>query len=243
MKKYLIITAIIFGSTLQSFGQKKQDKFSSGVYGYSNQVSILTINFEKGKSHNYPLMAIWLADEGGKYIQTLFVAESIGKGNFKRADRSTGKWQAGEIQRPAALPFWAHQRNILNENGTNMPTPNFPVPDAYTGATPPGSFTFHLITDQPLKGKYRIYLEINQSWDWNDFWHNNKYPEDRDYKTSSQPAVIYEALINSEVQGIPVEFKAIGRSHHSGKDGKLYNDLNTLSTALNIVGRCTVTVK
>jgi hypothetical protein len=35
----------------------------------------------------------------------------------------------------------------------------------------------------------------------------------------------------------------IGRSHHAGADGKLYNDLETLTTALKIVESVKVVVK
>ncbi len=243
MKRIIIISSLILYVALDIMSQRKQDIVTSNLFGKKDNISVLTINFEKGKSHNHPLMAIWLADESGRYIQTLYVAESIGKGFFKRVDRSTGMWQAGEIQRPATLPYWAHQRGVKNEYGTFMPTPKQPVPDAYTGATPPGSFVFHLITKEKLSGKYKVYLEINQSWDWNEYWHNNKFPEDKEYKTSSQPAIVYEAVIDSKQSGRPIEFKAIGHSHYAGKDGKLYPELNTLTTAKDIVRRCTVKIE
>jgi hypothetical protein len=85
-------------------------------------------------------------------------------------------------------------------------------------------------------------MEINQSWDWNEFWHNNKYPEDKEYKTSSQPAVVYEATINTNKPGEEILFKPVGHSHYAGRDGKLYTELNTLTSALNIVKKCTVKV-
>lgn len=243
MKKLTIIASLMLIINLNIAGQRKQDAVTTNLYGTKDNITVLTINFEKGKSHNHPLMAIWLADESGKYLQTLYVAESIGKGYFRRVDHSTGMWQAGEIQRPATLPYWAHQRAILNEFGTYMPTKKQAVPDAYTGATPVGSFVFHLITKEKLSGKYKVYMEINQSWDWNEYWHNAKFPEDKEYKTSSQPALVYEATIDSQLTGSAVQFKPIGHSHYAGKDGKLYTDLTTLTTAKNIVKKCTITVE
>ncbi len=241
MRKYSWFFMLIL-LTITGTAQKKKDIPGFGIYGKATNNSVLCVQFDKGKSHNYPIMVFWLADEHGKYLQTLYVAESIGKGVFKRADRSTGKWMAGEIQRPAALPYWFHQRGILNEKGTYAPTPTKPVADAYTGATPTGSFIMHLITDQKLTGRYKVFMEINQSWDWNEFWHNNKFPDDREYKTSSQPALVYEAIIDASNTGNRVTFKAIGHSHHSGKDGSLNTDLSTITTALRIVGNCTVTI-
>jgi len=216
---------------------------SAEIFGLINQVSVLTIRFEPGRTHNHPLMVFWLADDHGNYIQTLYVAESIGRGYFRRVDRSSGRWLAGAIQRPAALPFWAHQRGIKNEYGTYNPTPKNAIADAYTGATPPGAFVFHLVTEKLLKGTYNVFMEINQSWDWNNFWHNNRFPDDPEYKTSSQPAVVYKASIDTNHPGVEIALKPIGRSHHSGKDGILYTDLNTLTTALNIVKSCTVTLR
>ena len=147
----------------------------------------------------------------------------------------------GEIQRPATLPYWAHQRGVLNELGTYMPTLKNPVPDAYSGATPLSSFILNVKTDKKLSGKYRIYLELNQSWDWNEYWTNNKYPDDKEYKTSSQPALVYSADFDTSQAGREIELKPVGRSHYAGSDGQLYTDLNTLTTALKIAKKITLT--
>ena len=240
MNKQIITAILLIVSTTLVFSQRKKDSYTVAGYGEGNTGTTLSFRFEKGKRHNHPLMAIWLADEKGNYIQTLYVAESIGKGNFRRVDRSTGKWQSGEIQRPATLPYWGHQRGVKNEYGNYLPGPKQPVVDAYTGATPPGSFDYQLTTEKKLDGTYQIFMEINQSWDWNEFWYNDKFPGDKEYKTSSQPAVIYRATIDTRSGNRQVELKPIGRSHHSGQDGKLYTDLNTMTTALEIVKRCTV---
>lgn len=240
MKRNIALLTLLAFCTTLAFSQRKKDNYSVASYGEDMGGTTLSFHFEKGKRHNHPLMAIWLADENGKYIQTLYVAESIGRGNFRRVDRTTGKWAAGEIQRPATLPYWGHQRGIKNEFGNYLPTPREPVVDAYTGATPPGSFDFQLTTSNKLDGRYLLFLEINQSWDWNEYWFNDKYPGDKEYKTSSQPAVVYQALIDTREGNRKVELKPIGRSHHSGKDGKLYTDLETLTTALEIVKKAVV---
>jgi len=239
MNKTALLTLVALISTL-GIAQRKKDIYSVANYGEGKPGTTLTFHFEKGKRHNHPLMAIWLADEQGKYIQTLYVVESIGKGNFRRADRSTGKWQAGEIQRPATLPFWGHQRGIKNEYGNYLPTPREPVVDAYTGATPPGSFDFQLTTEQKLDGVYQVYMEINQSWDWNEYWYNDKFPDDREYKTSSQPALVYSVDIDTANKNAEYVLKPIGHSHYSGKDGSLNTDLTTLTTALKIANKISV---
>jgi hypothetical protein len=238
-----IFIALLLVTGFAIAGKKvKTEKFSVENYGANNSGTALQIRFERGAEHNYPLFAVWLADDEGNYIQTLYVSQSIGKGVFKRISRSKGAWMPGEIQRPAALPYWAHQRNEKNENGGVLPTPKNPVPDAYTGATPQTSFVLNVKTEQPLNGNYKIMLELNQSWDWNEAWFNARFPDEKEYKTSSQPALIYAAEINTDKKGVEVPLKPIGHGHYAGKDGSLTTDLSTFTTALKIAKTITVKV-
>jgi hypothetical protein len=202
----------------------------------------LEISMVRGEGHNHPLMAIWVEDDQGNYLQTLYVAESIGKGIFRHGDASRGFWKPGEIQRPAALPRWAHQRGILSETGLYIPSPRNPVPDAYTGPTPSGSFVLHTHLDEPGIRKFRVLFEINQTWDWNEFWTNNKYPDDEEYKTSCQPALVYQTLIDLDDPKEEYVMEVLGRSHHSGATGELFSDLETLTTAMHIADHIVVRI-
>jgi hypothetical protein len=242
----VFLIVFLAGVVYQSHAQKRKKTkpaehvtIQTNAGGEGQEVSV---EFTAGPSHNHPLMAVWVEDIDGNYIQTLYVAESIAKGVFAYGDKSTGRWKAGEIQRPAALPYWAHKRNVLNDKGNYMPRPGFEVADAYSGATPKGNFTLQTRTDALLEGKVRILMEINQTWDWNKHWTNNKFPDDKEYKTSSQPAVVYAAELSLQQAG-EYRMQVIGRSHHSGADGKLYNDLQTMSTALQIASEVKVVVK
>ncbi|MFT3752014.1 MAG: hypothetical protein QM800_03785 [Paludibacter sp.] len=237
-----LLIAILLLATVAVSAKKKKEVFTEASYGTNYSGTSLTIRFEKGKEHNHPLFAIWLADENGKFIQTLYVSESIGKGVFKHANRNTGHWLAGEIQRPAALPYWAHQRGVKNEFGTYLPTPRQPEVDAYTGATPQTSFILHTKTQKRLEGKYKIMLELNQTWDWNEFWTNDMYPAEKEYRTSCQPALVYEADIDINNLSEEIIMKPIGHSHYSGADGSLNTDLSTITTALKIAKKITVKV-
>ena len=238
--KRKIMLATLLAIAIAASGKKKPEVFTEENYGVKNTGTSLTLTFEKGKAHNHPLYAIWLADENGRFIQTLYVSESIGHGIFKRVSRKTGHWIAGEIQRPASLPYWAYQRGIKNEYGTYLPTPKQPEVDAYTGATPQTSFVMHLKTEKPLNGKYKIMLELNQSWDWNEFWTNDRFPEDKEYKTSSQPALVYSTDIDTAKPAAAYEMKPVGHSHYSGQDGSLTADLSSMTTALDIAGKIVV---
>ncbi|MGC9344471.1 MAG: hypothetical protein ACP5E3_17330, partial [Bacteroidales bacterium] len=179
----------------------------------------------------------------GRFVQTLYVAESIGKGVFLHGDASTGKWMPGEIRRPAALPVWSHRRGIQAEDGLYLPTPANPVPDAYTGPTPPQSFVIESrLNDEDLR-QFLVFFEINQTWDWNEFWTNNKYPDNDEYKTSCQPALVYKAVVNLDDKQEEYRMRLIGHSHYAGEDGKLYEDVSTFTTALDIAEEIKVVVK
>lgn len=196
----------------------------------------IQIVFEKGTAHNHPLMAIWVEDLAGDYLQTLYVAQSIATGVFNYGDKSSGKWMPGVIRRPAALPYWGHQRNVKAEDGLYLPSSQMPITDAVSGATPPGNFIIHTKLKENIPETFIVLFEINQPWDWNAFWTNNKYPDDTDYKSSAQPALVYSAQINLNDTIKINPLKIIGYSHYSGKDGSLTTDLSTITTASNITG-------
>ena len=214
------------------------EKFSSNITGTGAE---LEIEFIRGEEHNHPLMAIWTEDMDGNYIQTLFVAESLGKGIFQHGDATSGQWLPAAIRRPAALPVWAHSRGIVQPDSLFVPTPENAVPDAYTGATPLISFELNTRLDKAGTEKFYVLFEINQTWDWNEYWTNNKFPDDEVYKSSCQPSLIYRALIdlNDNQKKTPMEL--IGRGHHSGRNGEIYGDLETMTTALNITKSIQVT--
>lgn len=201
------------------------------------------LEFAKGKEHNHPSFVFWAEDMQGNYIQTLFITVSLGTGVFGHGDASTGKWMPGEITRPAAVPYWAHKRGVQTRDGLYMPTKDNPIPDAYTGATPSTNFMIKTKFDRQPPESFRILFEINQSWDWNEYWTNNKYPDDKEYKTSCQPALVYLAEIDLKNPQEFYELKVIGHSHYSGKTGELFTDLSTITTALNIADGIKVSVK
>jgi hypothetical protein len=116
------------------------------------------------------------------------------------------------------------------------------VADAVTGPTPQGSFVLNSRRTTVAPATFKVMLEINQSWDWNEFWTNDKYPDDPDYKTSSQPALIYEAYIDMNDLQKEYVMAPAGRSHHSGKDGMLYTDLETLTSAKTIAEKISLSV-
>ncbi len=232
----LILAASCTGSRVQA--DEAPDHYSYNETGKGPDISV---RFTKGEAHNHPLFAIWAETTDGKYLQTLYVSESVGKGIFLHGDASEGKWLPGEIRRPASLPVWSHKRNIQAPDGLYIPSPETPVPDAFTGPTPPKNFELSVRMDSTPPEQFYIYMEINQTWDWNEYWTNNKFPDDDEYKTSCQPALVYRGLadINKRTE-FPLEL--YGRSQESGKDGNIYHDLETMTTALHIAEKIEVRV-
>ncbi|MBK7028978.1 MAG: hypothetical protein IPH45_07125 [Bacteroidales bacterium] len=208
------------------------ERITSNIAGTGQKIEIEVF---RGKSHNHPTFAIWLEDTDGKYVQTLFVTRAIGQGVFTYGDKSEGTWKPGEVRRPAALPYWSHKRGVKATDGLFTPSPENPVPDAYSGATPKGSFNLQSRSDQSLSGDVILLLEVNQTWDWNEYWTNGLYPDDKDYKTSCQPSLVYSAKLNPSISGEWVELTPVGHGHYAGKDGSLTKDISTLTTAKQIM--------
>jgi hypothetical protein len=203
---------------------------------------IISLKVTAGKQHNHPMMAAWIEDKDGSFIQTLYVNQSVAKGYFSYADKSEGKWKPGELVRPASLPVWAHKRGIRADEGHYMPTKSNPVPDAFTSATPSGDFVLAAKTDAIIKEKFHVFFEFNQSWDWNEYWTNSKFGDDTDYKSSAQPSVVYSVEIDPENLQESYLMRPVGHGHPTGKDGSLNNDLSTITTALKIFDKIEVFV-
>ncbi len=200
----------------------------------------IQIEFYKGPAHNHPTIAVWIEDLEQNYLQTLYVTRYIGTGIFGHGALGPGRWspEPGRAVRPAALPYWLHKRSP--DDSLRLPSPENPVTDAITSATPRGDFLLASQTPDSIPAKFRLLLEVNQTWDWNDYWTNNKFPDDQEYKTSCQPSVIYAVTIDTNDGMSTYYMNPIGHGHYSGQDGRLYTDLSTLTTALDIADQIVV---
>jgi hypothetical protein len=251
MKTKFLLTMTSMALFLILFSCKVQD--SKGIKQIEEPVVIsksfieggpvLTIDFIKGESHNHPSFAVWVEDVNGNLIKTLFVTNAVATGYYNRGDAGDGTWLTvpGPSNRPAALPYWFHKRENIYPDQEIVPSPKQPVPDAYTGATPKGSFKLNASTELP--DVYKVIVEVNQPWDWNQYWTNAKFPDEKDYKTSAQPSFIYSVTVKSSENSGPYYLNPIGHGHYSGKDGLLYTDISTMTTATNIFDSIILQVK
>jgi hypothetical protein len=235
--KYIIILVALLASscTIRKGSElnPEDDKYIFTV-NHTGNGPWLTVDFQRGDSFYYPLMAIWLEDMEGNYIQTLFVPTSVATSVFRFGEIKENNWQPGVKRYPQTLPYWAHKRGVQAPDGLYMPAPDSPIPDAYSGATPITGFHMTTRSELPVTEPVRLKLELNQNWDWNEYWTNDLFPDDQYYKLSCQPAIVYEAILNPAFSGKEVLMKPIGHSHHSGANGELFPDLSTITTALQI---------
>ena len=244
MKTLIIIAATVF---LAGCASQKNITSESEIITTSPEKINTKLEFEltTGISHNHPSFAIWVEDLDGNYIETLYVTQYFAKGVFGHGETSPGKWknEPGEVRRPAALPYWSHKRNIKAADGLYAPSPETAVPDALTGATPKGNFILKTGSKVTGDNSFRVLVEINQPWDSNDFWTNNKYPENLNYNTSLQPALVYDAVITTSSPKTEYFLNPIGHSHPAGETGELFNDISSITTAREIFSKIEVRMK
>ncbi len=234
---FINISVLLLSCSIINKPAKPELEVSDTIYAsISGKGLKLVINFEKGNAHNHPTFVFWTEDMDENYLQTLFVTKSFATGIFGHGPINDSLWgtEPGVAKRPAALPYWWHKYSIEPEN---VPSPDKPILDAYTGATPSGSFALKTETEAAENGKFKLLMEINQPWDWNDYWNTNKYPDDPAYKTSCQPSLIYSVTIDLNSKMKKYYLNPVGHGHYSGKNGLLFTDLSTITSAKNIINK------
>ncbi len=211
----------------------------------------LVVEVLKGPYFRWPTYAIWIEDTLGNYLQTLYVTEKLAKNNFYvKVVTVDGKDQflaepesKGDRERPEALPIWSHKYGKRSAKGNYIPSGQDVIPDAYSGATLTTDFRLETKTPQALPDVYRVRLEINQSFDWNEYYPSDRFPEDPVYSGNGkpgQPSLLYEALVTKNSTTKVFAFALAGRGHHSGKDGVVYTELDGITTARGIIKRTLV---
>lgn len=212
----------------------------------------LNIDLLRAKHYWHPQIAIWVEDTKGNYVETLFVTQATAKGiffggrskeNFKQFDIE--KDGTGEYRRVDALPVWSHKRGIRYPDGMYVPTREDPLPDGISGATL--SDNFHMNTSAKYASKFNLRIEINVAFDDNEYYSEFDFPDDDVFHSGTgqlgQPSIIFESTIDMNDNKDYYLMELVGHGHHSGQSGELYDDLSTLTTALELVERIVVGVK
>jgi hypothetical protein len=228
---------------------KKEVSFDYQVIDLKKHVGdkLISVELKKGSAFQYPLFAIWIEDINGNYIQTLYISRVISSSTFDFGKKKDGKWESATVRRPEALPYWSHKRGIKAADGLYMPLGNSNDIDAVSGATPTGNFIINSSINIP-KEKYKILVELNQSYDWNEYYTKDKFPQDKIYSGSGQvgqPSLIYSTEISPKDFDVNTYklMQLIGHGHYSGKDGELYKDLSQVTSAKQIADRIIIHLK
>jgi len=243
--KCLICCILIVGFTTCRSSQLAEKQYESITSKANASGRALKIVFECGKFHNHPTFAVWIEDMDENYIETLFVTKSLANGVFEHGEYEKGKWKksSGAVSRPATLPYWLHKYSNTKIEGASLPSPENPLPDAITGATPLKNFNLETKTENVENKKFRILVEVNQTWDFNEHWTSSRFPDNFEYKTSCQPALVYAVTIDRQAADKQYFLNPIGHSHYDGSDGRLYTDLSSFTTALEIFEKIYVIVE
>ena len=205
----------------------------------------ISLEVTKGKKDYYSVMAIWIEDTSGNYIETLYATKNIASGIFWQ--EINGKPARVSVRRPEAIPYWSHKRNVIETDGEYIPTPETALIDAITGATPKSHFILESKLSDSKVDKFKVLFEVNRSYDWNEFYNENAFPDDEIYSGSGsvgQPSLIYSTPIISLIDTTRKSYlmEVIGHGHHSGANGELYTNLSNITSALSITERVIVIV-
>jgi hypothetical protein len=155
-----------------------------------------------GPRNHGPQVVVWIEDEAGKYVATVFITQKSAKKSFNR---------------PEALPVWNH----IETNLQNI--------DAVSGATSKApTYQGYLNTDLLTKGaQYKVFLEINNSFDYNDFW------DKKNSGVNGQPSLIYCSTFTAgQKETIDIPSTSIGYGSVDGSNGTVTAEINNFTTAL-----------
>ena len=202
---------------------------------FAKEISVKVTPGEHWKEKREPQVAVWLEDEDGNYIRTLYVTERAGHKS----------WIFGPKEgRPESLPVWygASKDGSASDKESASPatasassTPSAPLSrelDAVTGATPKSALT---LSAQIEDRACIIKAEFNNSFDYNDFYTK------KSSGVNGQPSVVYTAKIPADLaagQEITLEFEGSGSL--SGENGEINKRAENLTTAKKIVKSVTV---
>lgn len=172
-----------------------------------------------------PQCALWLEDENGNFIDTIFVTKSAAGNSWKFSP---------ENGRPESLPVWYHKAEI-SPSKKNVGNNNL---DAVSAATPKkGIFAEKTVALNSSKN-YVLKAEINQSFDYNDFW--NK----KNSGVNGQPSVIYGKEFSFAGENLEIVLDFLGTGSLIGDNGNIESgNSEKLTTALEIVSKIEATIE
>ncbi len=177
-----------------------------------------------------PQIAVWIETNEGRYVDTVFVTHRS----------AFADWYGGKgVRRPEALPIWSRARGIAAPDGLFMPDRAHPLADAVSGPTPAADFSLSWKSSL-APGRYRIRVELNQSFDWNEAY-PDKLPktDPRWTEANGQPSVLWEGELELGQGLTAVALKPLGTGALKGEDGRMRVGLEGMTSARDIASSIT----
>lgn len=161
-----------------------------------------------------PQIAAWIETMEGSFVTTLTVSDATAKQKWK------GKPEGG---RPESLPVWTHA------------TAQSESTDAISSASPKNGLSVNNDGQSLEQGKpYRIKLEINTSFDYNEYWTKKSGNAGRYSGVNGQPSLVYEVTFTAGTAG-QYQLMPVGIGSVDGSSGEITPEITTLTSALTMI--------
>lgn len=172
-----------------------------------------------------PQIAVWISDSEGKKVTTLYVTQRAAKKNWIGFPKNG---------RPESLPVW-YSVSGMNSSESRQKKSDSNCLDVISSATPKGGLVFSASFDFEENVEYYIYVELNKSFDYNDYFTK------KNSGVNGQPSIIYGAKLDAHSQ--KENLMLLGTGSTDGSDGKIHHDENKLTSAKNIADTISVETK
>lgn len=180
---------------------------------WEHKVTIVPVLVVKSAT---PQIAVWVEDSNGNLIENIYVTKM-----------SAGWLNSNE--REEALPVWRGKMTGRDLDGT-------------AGATYTKGFSYVRESKKEISTKIRIYAEINNSFDYNEYY--TKDGKNGTIKTgvNGQPSLIYFAEVDRDFSGT-VKLEIAGIGEVTKKSSTINTDVSKVSTAKDIIKNISVRIK
>ena len=184
----------------------------------------VTVSIGAGEGWKGPQLAVWLEDEQGRYIKTLYVTQKA----------SGLSWFLGPKEgRPESLPVWYHaSKHDAKKSAAQNSSPDKKEIDAVTSATPKGGLVINQKIDD---ASCVIKVEVNASFDYNSTWTK------KNSGVNGQPSLVYQALLPAG-QKEEVALELVGSGSIDGSDGSVHKNVAGIDSAKTIVRNINVSI-
>ncbi|OQA63156.1 MAG: hypothetical protein BWY39_01216 [Spirochaetes bacterium ADurb.Bin269] len=182
-----------------------------------------------------PQVAAWVETIEGEFVATLTVTSSTAR----------GKWIGNpEGGRPESLPVWlaASKRKASGRAAAGTERRDNRI-DAVSSPTPKVGLDIEQNVCTENGKNYRIFVEVNASFDYNKTWPKKAKPGETAYSgVNGQPSLVYAGSFTGG-QKETVELRPIGTGSVDGRTGDITPGTAGLTSALEIINRATATIR